>query len=484
MHGADAAVTGGLVVLHVDGLSHHELGDAIDRGDLPFVAELMEREDYVALPYHCGVPSTTPFAQAGILYGDNREIPGFRWWDRKAGLVVQFGARNTFAQVAHRYFHGTRPLCEEGACIAACYPAGARETFGLAYRDRSYGRHEDRSAGDVIRPWLSSPAHLADLIGHGVVSVAATAAAAARARLAGERPAATYVVDDMLEEAFLHHLTRYAVEQAMDAGYPCIYAGFYAYDETGHGFGPRDGYTRHMLMHVDHSIRAAAERRERNRAGRRYQLVVLSDHGQVETETFRSVAGCTLGEAVSRRLPGTLVEEHNGGSFGPRHAAQTRVVLAHSGGLSHLCFAAFPDRLPASEVRRRFPGLVEHVAALPGVGLVLMREGEHDVAVTARGEEPLEAALAPYGDVGRLVPQLHRLNGFDAAGDMVVIGRWDRARGVGVNFEEQAGGHGSIGGDQGEPFLLVRREWGVDTSAVTGAHELHPILRDLRTRFS
>ncbi len=59
----------GLVVIHVDGLSHAQLGTAVARGHMPFVARLLQTEGYAALPYRCGVPSTTPFAQAGILFG-------------------------------------------------------------------------------------------------------------------------------------------------------------------------------------------------------------------------------------------------------------------------------------------------------------------------------------------------------------------------------------------------------------------------------
>jgi hypothetical protein len=283
----------------------------------------------------------------------------------------------------------------------------------------------------------------------------------------------------MLEEVFLHHLTRYAVEQAMEQGFPCIYAGFYAYDETGHGFGPQEPYTRHMLRHIDHSIRAAGERR---RGANSYQLVVLSDHGQVQTEPFATVAGLALGELVAGRLPGARIEVHNGGTFGARSAAQMRVVIAASGGLSHLYFADFPDRLDAVEVRRRFPGFVEFLARLPGVGLVLMRDGDREVALTRDGERPLEHAVEPYGSPAVLVPQLRRLNGFEAAGDVLLFGRWDSARSIQVNFEDQNGGHGSIGGDQGEPFLLVDRSLGIDTSAVVSADALHPILWDLRRR--
>jgi hypothetical protein len=53
-----------------------------------------------------------------------------------------------------------------------------------------------------------------------------------------------------------------------------------------------------------------------------------------------------------------------------------------------------------------------------------------------------------------------------------------------VNFENQAGGHGSIGGEQLHPFVLAKRQWNLDTSSVRGAHELHPILSGLRDRLA
>ncbi len=53
-----------------------------------------------------------------------------------------------------------------------------------------------------------------------------------------------------------------------------------------------------------------------------------------------------------------------------------------------------------------------------------------------------------------------------------------------VNFENQAGGHGSIGGEQLHPFLLAKREWGSDTTSVRGAHHLHPLLCSLRDRLA
>jgi hypothetical protein len=49
-----------------------------------------------------------------------------------------------------------------------------------------------------------------------------------------------------------------------------------------------------------------------------------------------------------------------------------------------------------------------------------------------------------------------------------------------INFEDQVGGHGSIGGEQLFPFILAKREWKFDTSRVTSSSDLYPMLKRLR----
>ena len=479
----------GLAVLHVDGLSHAELLDAVEGGFMPATRRLIEREGFVAEPYRCGIPSTTPFAQAGILYGDNRDIPSFRWFDKQAGTVIEFGARATFPQVAHKYFHGTRPLCEGGASIAACYPAGAAETFGLTYRDRGGAEAPGkRTARETLAAYAVNPRRLGDLAGHGAQAIAATAAADVRTRLAGGRPARSYVISDMLEEVLLHHVTRYAAVRAMEHGYPAIYAALYAYDETGHAFGPQHPYTRAMLRHVDATVAALSA--QRLGGVRDYELVVLSDHGQVPTRPFVQLFGTTLGSLVAEWLPGCRVDEQKGGRHGPKDGI-SRVVLTHSGGLSHLYFADWPHRLPAAEVAHRFRHIIDRLAAHPGVALVLARDGRVNHlyasggvhhAFERRPSAAVAAILGAYDDPAILTRQLDRLNSFERSGDLVVFGRWDSQQGFQVNFEDQAGGHGSIGGAQVHPFVLAREGTGVPEAApgIEGAHQLHAPLWRLR----
>jgi hypothetical protein len=469
----------GLVIMHVDGLGADSLEQALREGDMPFTRGLIANEGYEVHRYRCGIPSTTPFVQAGILYGDNSEIPSFRWWDREEQLLVQFGAGSTFKKVAGKYFHGCHPLTQDGAAIAACYPAGAAETFGIAYQDRRYSGQEkgSRSAWRVVLPYLANPLNLADLVWHGVDSIAQTALAFGRVRLSGRIAAATYAVTDALEEIFVHHVTRHAVTQAMREGYSPIYAGFYAFDETGHAFGPDDEYALRILRHVDNTIKTIASERHD-----RYELLVLSDHGQIDTIPFGRVSDKAFGELVAGWLPGYRIQEMKGKAFGPdEDQASGHVIIANSGGLAHLYFADRGHRLMYADLAAQFPGLAQNIAAIDAVALVMARDEGSDVFLAAGQElrgDAVKPLLAQFDAPEVLLAQLSRLNSFAMSGDLVVFGAFKEGRQV--NFEDQAGGHGSIGGEQAHPFVLAKRDWGLDTSSVNGAHELHPILSRLR----
>jgi hypothetical protein len=477
----------GLVIVHVDGLSHARLRVAVDQGHMPFVGRLMEAEGYEALAYRCGVPSTTPFAQAGILYGDNSEIPSYRWWDKPANLLVSFGSGSTFGRVAQNYFAGRTPLTAGGACIAALYRAGATDRFGPSYEER-HRPDEPEAGGRAIAAFLLNPVALYFWIRHGGLALFRIASEYLRARREGRRTADVYVIADIYHEVLVHHLTRFALLQAMDQGLPAIYSCFYTYDEAAHAFGPTDPNTLRVLRHIDSTIRLAAERRRTNRAGLDYELVVLSDHGQVETTPFSAADGRTLGQFIFDWLPGYTVTEHRGQVFRPSGESAGRVEVTYSGGLAHVYFADIAGRLDFETLESRFPRLISKVAELDRVGVVMLKDRRGGTLITSDGPFSLELPLAAettkllerFDEPDVLARQLRRLNTFERSGDLVVFGAYDGKHQV--NFEDQVGGHGSIGGDQLHPFLLAKQEWGFDTSRVTNASELYPMLVSLRDR--
>ena len=263
----------------------------------------------------------------------------------------------------------------------------------------------------------------------------------------------------------------------MGEGLPVIYACFYTYDEAAHAFGPTDPTTLTVLRHIDNTIRLAAQKGTGS-----YEIVVLSDHGQVESTPFVAIAGTTLGRFLSEWLPGHRITEHRGGVFGP--PTGNRVEITYSGGLAHVFFREFPYRLDHGQVEASFPGLIGKLASLDEIGIVMSA----GMLTTNAGDFPLSdplssqtaELLARFDEPHVLAQQLRRLNSFQRAGDLVLFGAYDGDKQV--NFKAQVGGHGSIGGDQLHPFVLAKRDWRFDTSAITNASELHPLLVGLRDR--
>lgn len=464
-----------LLVVHVDGVGHDTLLKAIDDGVMRFAGSLL-RNGYRVMPYLCGLPSTTPYAQAGILYGDNADIAGFRWYDRRSGADVAFGVASTFKRVAHRYLGSGRGLLEHhGAAIAACYDGGAERTFGLSFKERRHRGEGDKATPIVLR-YFANPANVADVGWHLLYATAVTSTHYAARRFGGHRPALTYTLADIAEEIFVHHLTRYAVLRAMKERHSAIYAGFYAYDETAHAFGPDDAFSEHMLGHLDHTLEVLF------RHGGAYEIVVLSDHGQTPCTPFSARAdGRKLHEVMADLAPRFEVRDLKGKKAGPKgEELDGHLVVAASGGLAHVYVEEADRRLELAEVDRRCPGLVDGLARHRGVHFVLGRGPRGCVLRDGSGERSLDAAdglLEAFGDARTICRQLSRLAAFETAGDLILVGRFEDGRQV--DFEDQRGGHGSIGGEQCHPFLMARAELGLDTSAVTDASELHPLLRKL-----
>ena len=77
----EAEQTGrGLVMLEIDGLSFWHMERAIAEGWMPTVASMLAQDGYVVSRFDCGLPSQTSACQAGIMFGDNHDIPAFRWY--------------------------------------------------------------------------------------------------------------------------------------------------------------------------------------------------------------------------------------------------------------------------------------------------------------------------------------------------------------------------------------------------------------------
>src|SRR5512136_2754191 len=96
--------TRGLVMMEIDGLSYHHIRKALAEGYMPNLKQMLDEDGYALSRIDCGLPSQTSACQAGIMFGDNDDIPAFRWYDKDRQKLMVSGSDAT--EINARYAQG------------------------------------------------------------------------------------------------------------------------------------------------------------------------------------------------------------------------------------------------------------------------------------------------------------------------------------------------------------------------------------------
>src|SRR5919107_4422162 len=82
----------GLIMLQIDALAYADLRRAMELGYTPTLSRMVNEDAFTLRRWFCGLPSATPYCQAGIFHGENDGIPAFRFYDKAARRVVTCNA--------------------------------------------------------------------------------------------------------------------------------------------------------------------------------------------------------------------------------------------------------------------------------------------------------------------------------------------------------------------------------------------------------
>lgn len=75
--------TPGLLLLEIDGLAYPVLRRALASGRLPTIQSLLDSGSHRLVEWDASLPCQTSAMQAGILHGSHRNIPAFRFYDKR-----------------------------------------------------------------------------------------------------------------------------------------------------------------------------------------------------------------------------------------------------------------------------------------------------------------------------------------------------------------------------------------------------------------
>ena len=519
----------GILFLEIDGLAHDVLWRAITDGNAPNLARWLRSGSHRLNRWETDWSSQTGACQAGLLHGSNEDMPAFRWWEKDRGAAIVTNHPRDAEEIERRHSDGKGLLHADGASRANILSGDAPHsmlTMSTALRRR-------RPIGKDYAAYFARPYAAARTLVLALAEVGRERRAAraqvrddVRPRIARGRSYAFVRAWATVVQRDLQVAT--VVGDAL-AGRPVVYTTFLAYDEVAHHSGVERPDALAVLHDLDRQIaRVAAACAD---APRPYRLVVLSDHGQSQGETFLDRYGQTLEDLVrSACEPDSVIASEAGDddalsylSAGLTEVARDDTVAARtvraatrdrladgavaldpdtrreiaashggelpelsvmaSGCLGLITFPREPGRVTLERLEALYPRLLPALREHPGVGFVMVRsEREGAMAIGAggirfldtdrvQGEDPLE----PFGP--NAADHLRRSDGFAHCPDLMVNSTYWTEFGEVAAFEELVGSHGGMGGTQSFPFVLHPSELSWPEDEVIGAERVHRIFR-------
>jgi putative membrane protein len=517
----------GTVLVQIDGLAEPILRRAVADGLMPTLARWLQSGSHRLVAWECDVPSMTSSGQAGILHGNNANIPAFRWYEKESRRLFVSNHPADARLLDARQSIGNGLLREGGSSLGNIFRGGAeRSVMTMAALTGDHGSLTV-SPRDFYS-YLADPYNLYRALTGMVWEIGLEYWEAwqqrrrrvwPRMHRGGSFPFLRAVTNVLMRDA-----TVWLVVDDMYRGRLISYCDLLGYDEVAHHAGPERPDALRVLRGVDkqlHALESAARS-----APRRYDLVVLSDHGQSFGATFRQRYGLTLGDLIQQILRGDqsvhlasgngegwshlnavltemvriegltgdgarrLLGQHQATGytdFGPDRLNRARsqvsdVVVCASGNLALVYFAEHPGRLSLEYIVAEYPGLVETLVRHEGIGFLLVRsEARGTLVLGPRGARSLdrdwqegEDPLAPFDPY--TAHFLRRLSTYSDVGDLVVNSAVDPESGQVAAFEELIGCHGGAGGLQTRPFVLFPAHWSATDPTIVGAEAVHAFL--------
>ena len=523
-------------MLQIDALAYSDLRRALELGLCPTIARLM-REGFVLRRWFCGLPSATPYCQAGMFHGENGGIPAFRFYDKSARKVITCNAPHGVQYIRDR-IHSPGALAGGSSYVNLLDGDAQTVAFTVATREKIsvYRRLGGTRMGLLI---LLHPIRMARMALQGAFEWLLEEWERARGEIAGRvtHSEGIFPFIRILSNVVIRELQTMAILLDVYLGVPVIYSTFMQYDELAHHFGPSSKQALVDLRRTDARI-AEIWRMAQLAGGRGYDLVILSDHGMTPALSYRVKYGESLGTTVQRildeaprsdkRAPRALasfavdteysdigpevveaVAQLTPASFGARKGIRrfrdwlrsryglreiifpekyrvdrtNDVVVTYSSCLALVYFAATERRLTLEQILAdgRWATLYERLISHPGIGLVatvsaggVTLASKHGRARLSEGEVEIISGDNPLEIFGTEPYVLRAVESLVSQPNAGDCVLFGTYDGYDIiSFDDQVGAHGSAGGDQVYPFIISPEKLGLGSEALEDARDIH-----------
>jgi hypothetical protein len=523
-------------MLQIDALAYSDLRRALELGLCPTISRLL-REGFALRRWFCGLPSATPYCQAGMFHGENGGIPAFRFYDKAARKVITCNAPHGVQYIRDR-IHSPGALAGGSSYVNLLDGDAQTVAFTVATRDKM-SVYRRLGGTRMALLMVLHPIRMARMVLQGAFEWLLEEWERARGELAGRvtHSEGIFPFIRILSNVVVRELQTMAILLDVYLGVPIIYSTFMQYDELAHHFGPSSKQALVDLRRTDARI-AEIWRMAQLAGGRGYDLVILSDHGMTPALSYRVKYGESLGATVQQILdetrvkgaqpprslasyaedteysdigPGVVeaVAQLTPVSFGARSAIRrfrdwlrsryglreiifpekyrvdrtNDVVVTYSSCLALVYFAVTEQRLVLEQIMAdaRWARLYERLVAHPGIGLVATVSGDgvnlagkHGRAMLRDGQVEVISGENPLEIFGTEPYVLRAVESLVKQPNAGDCVLFGAFDGYDIiSFDDQVGAHGSAGGDQVYPFIISPERLGLGGESLEDARDIH-----------
>ena len=497
----------GVIIVEIDGLAYEVLCEAVERGDMPHIKEMIDSDNYTLRMWETDLSSQTGASQAGILHGNNEDIVAFRWIEKNNdNQMMQCSGITKVPELEQRISDGNGLLVDNGASRSNLFSGDTDNVIFTFSKIMDFKKLYNKAWYSVF----SNPSNFARIVALFLADIIREIWSQIVHSVKNIRPrinrGIVYIPTRAATNVFMREInTSTLIGDMMIGDIDVAYSTYLGYDEIAHHSGVRDNDAWFALREMDKQIKHLTDANKY--CPRDYQFVIQSDHGQTNGATFTQRYGETFEDFVKSLLPEDMTmfakmtsnDDHFAGDYTPfsrknkkikkeqkeqQELSDSEVIVLASGNLAMIYLTQWSQRLTYEELNNYFPELIRGIINNEYVGFILVKSQEHgDLAIgkngtyyldtdEIEGENPLEG----FGD--NIARHLKRTSSFEHTPDILVNSFYDKEADEVCAFEELVGSHGGAGGDQSKPFILYPSSWNVSDDEIIGAENIYKLLKE------
>ena len=315
----------GVIIVEIDGLSYEVLCEAVERGDMPTVKEMIDSDNYNLRMWETDLSSQTGASQAGILHGNNEGIVAFRWIEKSNGnQLMQCSGITKVPELEHRISDGNGLLVDNGASRSNLFSGDTDNVIFTFSKILDFKKLYNNAWYSVF----SNPSNFARIIALFFADIIREIWSQIAHSIKNIRPrinrGITYIPTRAATNVFMREInTSTLIGDMMVGDVDVAYSTYLGYDEIAHHSGVRDNDAWFALREMDKQIKHLTNANKY--CPRDYQFVIQSDHGQTNGATFTQRYGETFENFVKSLLPEDMTvfakmtsnEDHFAGDYTP-----------------------------------------------------------------------------------------------------------------------------------------------------------------------